>query len=130
MSQGGDLALTGARLRTNTAEHHQATAILVENGHITLIGDDATVADAAAAQGTPVRDVAGSTVTPGLFDSHALPHWAADVTAGVNLAGLDAIEQIREALAAEHARLPECAWLRGGDLEYEPFADTGMRAGL
>ncbi|MGO1539675.1 MAG: amidohydrolase [Leucobacter sp.] len=130
MTQGENLALIGARLRTNTDENRDATAILIEDGRITLIGDDATVQDAAVVAGVPVRDVAGATVTPGLFDSHTHPHWAADLTAGVDLGGLETVAEIREALAVEHARLPEGDWLRGWNLEFEPFAETGMRAEL
>ena len=126
-SAGGDLALIGARLRTNTAEHAGDTGLLIRDGRIVEIGDDAAIRDLAAGLGIPVRDVAGATVTPGLFDSHTHPHWAAQVTAGVDLGGLGTIEEIRAALAAEHARLPEGAWLRCWNLEYEPFEHDGMR---
>ncbi len=129
-SAGGDLALIGARLRTNTAEHAGDTGLLIRDGRIVEIGDDAAIRDLAAGLGIPVRDVAGATVTPGLFDSHTHPHWAAQVTAGVDLGGLGTIEEIRAALAAEHARLPEGAWLRGWNLEYEPFEHDGMRGAL
>lgn len=129
-TNGGSLALTGARLRTNTSGNEGATALLVVDGRIVAIGDDEHIRTEAAAAGIPIRDFAGATVTPGLFDSHTHPHWAADVTAGVDLGGLGTIEEIRDALAAEHARLPEGAWLRGWNLEYEPFERTGMRGDL
>ncbi|WP_427869733.1 amidohydrolase [Leucobacter luti] len=123
----GDLALIGGRLRTNTAEPTGATALLVRGGRIAALGSDEEIREAADAAGIPVRDLGGATVTPGLFDSHTHPHWAADVTAGVDLGGLGTIEEIRAALAAAHAELPEGAWLRGWNLEYEPFEETGMR---
>ncbi|MBK0421693.1 amidohydrolase [Leucobacter sp. CSA2] len=126
-STGGDLAIVGARLRTLTGENETATALLIRDGRIAALGGDAEIRAAAETAGIEVRDLAGATVTPGLFDSHTHPHWAADVTAGVDLGGLGTIAEIREALAAEHARLPEGAWLRGWNLEYEPFEETGMR---
>lgn len=130
-SRRADLALTRARLRTNVSavadSAHSAagagpeTAILILDGRIARLGSDAEIRAEAERRGIPVRDLAGATVTPGLFDSHTHPHWAADVTAGVDLGGLATIDEIREALAAEHTRLPEGAWLRGWNLEYEPF---------
>jgi len=129
-STAGSLAIIGGHLRTNADAPSDATAILIEDGRITAIGDDTSVHERAEARGIPVTEVEGSTVTPGLFDSHTHPHWAADVTAGVDLGGLETIDDIRSALAAEHARLPEGAWLRGWNLEYEPFAETGMRGDL
>ena len=129
---GGDLAIVGARLRTNAGGEadRAATALLVRDGRIVRLGDDAGVRAAAEAAGIPVRDVAGAVVTPGLFDSHTHPHWAAEVTAGIDLGGLETVAELREAIAAEHARLPEGAWLRGWNLEYEPFEGAGLRGDL
>ncbi|MBO1900680.1 amidohydrolase family protein [Leucobacter weissii] len=126
---GGGLAITGARLR-GAAAFEDATAILIRGGRIAALGSDAEIRAAAEAEAVPVRDVGGATVTPGLFDSHTHPHWAAEVTAGVDLGGLGTIEEIAAALAAEHARLPEGAWLRGWNLEYEPFERSGLRGDL
>ncbi len=126
------IALTGARLRTNlgTTIDPTLSALLVIEGRIAAVGSDAEILVAAGAAGAEVRDLAGAVITPGLFDSHTHPNWAAEVTAGVDLGGLDSIEAIREALAREHARLPEGAWLRGWNLEYEPFEHTGMLGSL
>jgi predicted amidohydrolase YtcJ len=124
---GGDLALIGGRLRTNTADHTSATALLVREGEIVLVGSDAEVSAAASEHGIEVRDLAGATVTPGLFDSHTHPHWASDLTSGIDLGGLESVEEIRAAIAEEHARLPEGEWLRGWNLEYEPFEQVGLR---
>ena len=126
------LALVGARLRTNvgTTVDPALTALLLIGGRIAAVGSDAEILAAAGAAGAEVRDLAGAVITPGLFDSHTHPNWAAEVTAGVDLGGLDSIASIREALAREHARLPEGAWLRGWNLEYEAFEHTGMLGSL
>ncbi|MBC9937589.1 MULTISPECIES: amidohydrolase [unclassified Leucobacter] len=128
--RGGDLAIVGARLRTNTADHGDATAILAVDGRIRLVGSDAEVREAAETAGIEVRDLAGATVTPGLFDGHTHPVWAAEVTAGVNLGGLETVAEICAALAAEAERVPADRWVRGWNLEYEPFEETGMLASL
>lgn len=129
-TEGGHLAIVGARLRTNTDHDGEATAILIRDGRIARLGSDAAIGADAAAAGIPVRDLGGATVTPGLFDGHTHPHWAADVTTGVDLGGLGSIDELRAALAREHARLPEGAWLRGWNLEYEAFEHTGMQGAL
>ncbi|WP_053352164.1 amidohydrolase [Leucobacter musarum] len=131
---GGDLALIGAHLRTQTAldgaVDGAATALLIRAGRIEALGSDADIAEIAESLGVEVRDVAGATITPGLFDSHTHPHWAASVTAGIDLGGLENVDALRDAIAAEHARLPEGAWLRGWNLEYEAFEHTGLRGDL
>ena len=129
------LAFIGARLRTNTeldqlAIEDQPTGLLFRDGRIAAIGSDDEIQAAADEAGIEVRHLGGATITPGLFDSHTHPNWAADVTAGVDLGGLGSIAAIRAALAAEHAALPEGAWLRGWNLEYEPFEESGMLGSL
>lgn len=130
MDHGRNIAFVGANVCSNTADHADASAILVRDGRIASIGDDASVRAVATAEGIPVRDLAGATITPGLFDSHTHPHWAADLTRGIDLGGLETIEEVRAALAAEHARLPEGAWLRGWNLDYKSFEETGLRGDL
>lgn len=128
-------AFIGAKLRTNTeldqlATEDQPTGLLAIDGRIVAIGSDAEIRTAAETADVEVRNLGGATITPGLFDSHTHPNWAAEVTAGVDLGGLDSIEAIRAALAAEHAELPDGAWLRGWNLEYEPFEEHGMLGSL
>ncbi len=130
MSATGSLAIIGAKLRTNLPGEHSYTALLVRDGMIAQLGTDDEVTAAAVEAGIEVRDLGGATVTPGLFDSHTHPHWAAEVTSGIDLGGLGTLDELREALAAEHARLPEGEWLRGWNLEYEPFEHTGLRGDL
>ncbi|MDI6022440.1 amidohydrolase [Leucobacter sp. UT-8R-CII-1-4] len=128
-------AFIGAKLRTNTeldqlAAEDQPTGLLYIDGRIVAIGNDDEINTAADEAGVEVRNLGGATITPGLFDSHTHPNWAAEVTAGVDLGGLDSIAAIRAALAAEHETLPEGAWLRGWNLEYEPFEESGMLGSL
>lgn len=127
-----DLALVGARLRTNVsgATTGGDTAILVRAGVIEQLGDDATIRAAAEALDIPIREMNGATVTPGLFDAHTHPHWAADVTAGIDLSEALTIEALQATLAAAAADLPEGAWVKGWNLDYVAFEAEGMRADL
>ncbi|GAA1570917.1 amidohydrolase [Leucobacter aridicollis] len=123
-------ALIDAHLITNTPHHAGATALLVEHGRITAVGDDTEIEALALAAGYPVRNAGGATVTPGLFDSHTHPHWAADVTRGVDLGGLGTVADLQAAVAAYAATLPDDAWVLGWNLEFEPFEATGVRGDL
>lgn len=147
-SNGGSIALTGAKLFTNTTDGQSATAeqspadnqnsansqnptaILIIDGRIAAVGGDSEISARAEAEGIQIRNLKGAVITPGLYDSHTHPHWAADVTAGVDLGGLDSIEKIAAALAEEAKRTPDGAWVRGWNLEFEPFLETGMRGDL
>lgn len=130
MARNQDVAFVGARLRTNTAQDGDASAICIEGGVITSIGNDHDIREQAQARGIPVRDVAGATITPGLFDSHTHPHWAADVTRGVDLGGLESIEALQKAVAEYAETLPDDAWVLGWNLEFEPFESVTVRGSL
>lgn len=127
---GGSLAILASRLRTNTERDAGTTAVLVEDGRITRIGGTAEIRDLAEAKGIRVYDCPGATVTPGLFDSHTHPLWAADVTTGIDLGGLQTLDEVRSALAMAHDRLDDGEWLLGWNLEYSPFDGEGIRRDL
>ncbi|MBP6685653.1 MAG: amidohydrolase family protein [Leucobacter sp.] len=123
-------ALTGARLITNTELHEGATALLIERGRVTAVGTDSEIAALAEAAGLTVRDAGGRTVTPGLFDSHTHPHWAVEVTRGVDLGGLGSIDELQQAVADYAATLPADAWVLAWNLEFEPFEGSGVHGSL
>ena len=127
MSQtAASVAIVGANLRRNVAgtAGRPATAILVRDGVIEALGSDAEIAAAASDGGIRVIDVEGATVTPGLFDSHSHPEWAASITAGVDLGGIGTLDELTAVLRAEASRVGDDGWVRGWNLEYELFRDT------
>lgn len=125
-----NIALVGAYLRTNTDTDQEATALLVEGGVISAIGQDEEIRELAAARNVPIRDVAGSTITPGLYDSHTHPHWAVEVTRGIDLGGLTTVAQLQDTVAKYADTLPEDAWVLGWNLEFEPFENDTVRGDL
>ncbi|MCC7021920.1 MAG: amidohydrolase [Thermomicrobiales bacterium] len=68
----GDLLLVNGRVRTMDPANPAASAVAIRMGRIVYVGDDAE-AQAAAAPGSAVIDLAGRTATPGLNDAHAHP---------------------------------------------------------
>lgn len=137
-SVGGSVALVGGRVIVDFSEYlvprsewpSCPSAILVERGLVTLVGSDDEVLARAGEVGARVVRLAGHTVTPGLFDSHSHPLWAARVTMGVDLGGCDSLEKLCARLRETAARLPAEAWLRGWNLEYEAFSGAEPAAEL
>ncbi|WP_353987839.1 amidohydrolase [Ruicaihuangia caeni] len=125
-----DLALVNAQLITNTEADAEATAVLVTGGRIALLGRDAHVSARARDLGIEVRDLEGAVITPGLFDSHTHPHWAAELTRGIDFGGIDTVSELQAATAAYAATLPPGAWVVGWNLEFDAFADTGVNGRL
>ncbi len=133
MSQSGaSIAFVGARLRRNVSpeEKAEASALLIRDGVIQALGGDAEIREAAESAGIRVIDVEGSTVTPGLYDAHTHPEWAASVTAGVDLGGIVDLDELRTVLRAETERVGDDGWVRGWNLEYEVFEGRGVTNAL
>ena len=112
-----DLAVFGARIRTLDPAQPWATAVAVRDGMIVAVGDDAAVRAACDAR-TETIDGRGRALVPGLVDAHQHPLMGADDTVGADLAGLATVDEVRGALAAEHARCAPGQWVRGHWLEY------------
>ena len=89
-------------------------------GTIVAVGDDAEVREACDAA-TETIDGRGLALVPGLVDSHQHPLMGADDTVGADLAGLATLDELRSALAAEHARCGAGQWVRGHSLDYATF---------
>lgn len=64
-----DLVLHNGRIWTGNAAQPSATALAIEDGRITAVGDDATIL-ALADSGTPRIDLKGHRVVPGINDAH------------------------------------------------------------
>ncbi len=129
MSQAGaSIAIVGAHLRRNVERSggEEATALLIREGLIQALGNDEEIRNLAEADGIRVLDVAGATVTPGLFDSHTHPEWAASLTAGVDLGAVENLEELRDVLRSEADRVGSEGWVRGWNLDYEVFREAGL----
>ncbi|MEG1431791.1 amidohydrolase [Eubacterium sp.] len=66
----GSIALVGGKIITMEPHNPEASAILVEEGIITLLGDDQTITTQAAEKGIEQVDLAGRCAVPGLHDCH------------------------------------------------------------
>lgn len=119
-SSFAELAIVGARVRTLDEKMPWATAIAVRDGTITEVGDEATVRESCDSS-TEIIDVKGATIVPGLVDAHQHPFWGAEASQGADLSSLTTLDEVRDALAAESARLGEDTWVQGFGLDYDIF---------
>jgi predicted amidohydrolase YtcJ len=124
-----DLLTVGARVRTLDPGCPLATAIAVRRGRILAVGDDAHVRARAGADAETI-DGAGMVVVPGLVDAHQHPIPGAEVTRGADLSAARTLADVRDALAAEHARCGPRAWVRAHSLAYAALEGADPRADL
>src|SRR4051812_22084669 len=106
-----ELALVGADVLTLDDALPRATAVLVRDGAIAVVGDDATVR-AAAGPAAEVVELDGACVVPGLVDGHIHAVSGHEMAPGVDLLGILDRDEVRAVLRAERARLGPDAVVR------------------
>ena len=133
-AQTADLILAGARVWTGDSLRPRAEAVAVRGDRILAVGTREVVMRHRGAQ-TRVLELRGRFVAPGFIDNHTHFQQAGALILGANLLDVasasDLVRRVREA----RDRLPEGAWLTGGDWgAYEAWAqssagrDTASRA--
>lgn len=90
-----DLLITAPVIHTLDPELPKATAIGIQEGKITWIGD---AADTDPSDADRHFDVPEGCVTPGLIDSHIHPIMGLDITRGADLSGVRSLEELNYAL--------------------------------
>ena len=115
-----DLAILGASIRTLDPARPHASAVAVRDGIVVAVGDDDEVR-AHAGAATELVDGSGIALVPGLVDSHVHPFHGTDGSRGAALAGLQTLDEVRGALAAERARCAPGEWVLGWGLSYNAF---------
>ena len=127
-AQLADRGLLGAGIRTRDPAQPFATAPPCATGSVE-VGDDARVRDVCDAR-TQIIDGGGLALVPELFYAHQHPLLGADDTVGADLAGLATLDELRAALADEHARCEPGQWVRGHSLEYATFDGAELEGAL
>ena len=130
-----ELIVANARVHTM----HEDTAvtaprsIALADGRILAVGTDDEIATAFRGPSTQVDDVRGATVTPGLIDAHLHPIQGVELCQGVDLGRVRSVRELREALAAEAARVrrdTSDGWVRGWNLDYAVFEGARLSSEL
>lgn len=130
-----DLILTDARVWTGEVEAPWAEAVAVRGGEIVAVGDGAEMEGLRAPE-TRVLELDGRFVAPGFIDNHTHFNRAGELLLGTNLLAVADEASLVDSVRAARDRLPEDAWILGGDWgAYEewgvgsPGDDGGAAAG-
>ncbi len=105
-----DLILHGGKVVTVDDSFHIVTALAVEDGKIRATGSDAEIL-ALKDDATQVIDLKGTTVLPGLMDSHCHPVSAATHEFDHPIPDIADIPQALDYIAARAKVVPEGGWI-------------------
>lgn len=114
-----DLIVINADVYTVDADRPRVEAFAVEDGRFSAIGTNQQM-QALADTDTRTVDADGNTVTPGFIDAHQ--HFSGSSNQ-LNLY-VQSREEWAELIGAAHERLPEGAWLTGGNWDHTIIDDV------
>ncbi len=117
-----DLVLFNGNIITMDSTQAEASAVAVRGETIQRVGSDSEVR-ALTGEETREIDLEGQTVLPGFIDNHTHFSSAGDLLLGVNLLEVSDEEGLVREVRAAADRMPEGAWITGGDWgAYEQWA--------
>lgn len=108
---GPELIVRGGKIVTLDGSSRTASSMLVRDGVVAAVGDDAEIMRLRT-PATTMLDVTGKTVTPGFFDAH--PHMdrhGLKARGGAPLAGKSSVAEILEVVRDAAARTPKGEWI-------------------
>ncbi|WP_241156325.1 amidohydrolase [Leucobacter chromiireducens] len=134
-SKSAELIISGARVHTMTeGDAVQAPrSIAISDGRILGVGEEQEIADAFRGANTRIDDAHGATITPGLIDAHLHPIQGVELCQGIDLGRIRDVAGLRDALAAEAARVrreTSDGWVRAWNLDYAVFDGAPLAAAL
>ncbi|MDX1672909.1 MAG: amidohydrolase, partial [Balneolaceae bacterium] len=112
--EAADMILTGGKVWTGNVEAPAAEAIAVKDNRILAVGSVDEINNLSDSE-TVVMDLPGHFIMPGFIDNHTHFDRAGALLLGVNLLDVNSREALVREVKAAAERMPEGAWLRGGD---------------
>jgi len=117
-----DMILLGAEVYTVEPDQPRAQAVAVRDGRIVAVGSEDEVS-AYRGPNTVAVQLDGAFVLPGLIDNHTHFDYAAQLLLGIKLLDVADGETLAQRVEGARDRLPEGAWILGGDWgAYEEWA--------
>ncbi|MGB6896429.1 MAG: amidohydrolase [Dehalococcoidia bacterium] len=121
----GDLVLHGGRIFTCDPERPWAEAVLVREGRIVLVGDEAEVEGAVGADARAI-DLRGRLAVPGFCDAHVHLLELGVSRQVVNLRGARSLEEALSRVKARAERMPPGQWVRGHGWDQNEWAESAF----
>jgi predicted amidohydrolase YtcJ len=116
----GDCVLLNASLYTGLPPGPHHTAVVIRDGLIAYVGDDANARHGARA-GACVIDLSGRTLTPGFTDAHVHPIDGFLLSSDCDLAGADSSSAIFAGLRSAAEQGTGDGWLMAGNANLQAF---------
>ncbi len=117
-----DIVLLGGEIYTVEADQPRVEAVATRDGRIVALGSEREVSSYRGPN-TVVVDLKGAFVVPGFIDNHTHFDYAAQLLLGINLLDVSDAVEFAERVEAARDRLPDGAWITGGDWgAYEEWA--------
>jgi len=113
-----DMVIVNGKVWTVDKEKPQAEAVAVWQGRILAVGDNQEIKPLIGPK-TEVLDVGGKLVLPGFCDSHTHFESGGFYLLGVDLKDAADEEEFGRRLAEASKRLPEGAWITGGNWDHD-----------
>lgn len=124
--RAADLVLRGGSVATVPGHPVAADAIAIADGVVRVVGDAATVMEAAR-PGAQVLDLRGSVVVPGLTDCHVHPGWGAEFAQGADCSACGSLDELAAALSAERGGAARGAVVRAFGVDRGLFQASRVR---
>jgi predicted amidohydrolase YtcJ len=124
LAQPADLVLRGGRIITVDGGWHIEEAVAIKDGRFLAVGNDAAIARHTGPN-TPVIDLAGKTVVPGLIDSHLHQLFAALNGSAVKLLDAKRIADVQAAIGERVKHTEAGKWVTASPGWHESMLDEG-----
>lgn len=109
------LILKGARVWTANPEQPWAKAVAIHGDRVLAVGSDDAIARFAGPETRVITLDKGALVVPGFIDNHTHFDGAGALILGVNLLDVADADGLKMRVREAQQRLPEGAWMVGGD---------------
>ena len=120
-----DLVFVNGAVYTVDAARSWASALVVTDGRITYVGDDAT-AETFAGPATRIVDLSHRMLLPGFQDSHVHPADAPNSVNSLDLHGLTHREQVIDRIRAYAQAHRDKGWIVGSGWDESAFLPSGQ----